>query len=271
MDVLSLDALAARIQPGSLVAIPPDYAGVSMAVTRALVAQRAKGLRILAVPSSGIQIDVLIGAGCVAEIETAAVMLGEHGLAPRFTAAIKSGAIAMRDTTCPAIHAALQASEKGIPFMPLRGLIGSDLVKHRPDWKLADNPFGNHDPMVFLPAIRPDITLFHATKADRAGNVWIGRRRELALMAHASARTLVTVEEIVEGSLQADETVAAGTIPGIYIEAIAEAPRGAWPLALQDAYPQDDDELARYAEAARSESGFHAWLDRFVGARPAAA
>ncbi|HEX9465683.1 MAG TPA: CoA transferase [Alphaproteobacteria bacterium] len=271
MDVISLDQLAARIAPGLLVAIPPDYSGVPMAATRALVRRDAKDLRLIAVPTSGLQADVLIGASCVAELEAAAVTLGEFGLAPRFTAAIRSGTLRMRDTTCPAVHAALQASEKGVPFMPLRGLIGTDIMRNRADWKVGENPFAAGDPIVFLPAIRPDIALFHAAKADRQGNVWIGRRRELVTMAHAAERSLVTVEEIVDGSLLDDEVAAAGVIPGLYVEAIAAAPRGAWPLALPDAYPADDAEQLRYAEAARTEAGFRAWLDGFLNTRPAAA
>lgn len=271
MSVVTLDELAARIEPGSLVAIPPDYSGVPMALTRALVARGMRGLRVLAVPTSGIQIDVLIGAGCVAELEAAAVTLGEFGLAPRFTAAIRAGTITMRDTTCPAVHAGLQASEKGVPFLPLRGLIGSDVLRNRGDWKVVDNPFSAGDPIVYLPAVRPDLAVFHATKADRDGNVWIGRRRELVTMAHAAKRTLVTVEQVVDGSLLDDEVTAAGVLPGLYVEAVAEAPRGAWPLGLQDLYATDDAELGRYAEAARTDSGFRAWLDRFLGAWPAAA
>ena len=81
----------------------------------------------------------------------------------------------------------LQASEKGVPFMPLRGLIGSDVLKHRDDWKVIDSPFGDDDPIVLLPAIKPDVALIHAPMADRFGNVWIGRQRELATMAHAAA------------------------------------------------------------------------------------
>ncbi|MBI3452461.1 MAG: CoA synthetase [Rhodospirillales bacterium] len=276
MQPVPLDDLAARIKPGLLIAIPPDYSGVSVAATRALVARGATGLRFLAVPTSGIQIDILIGAGCVAELEAAAVTLGEQGLAPRFTAAIKAGSIVMRDTTCPAVHAALQASEKGVPFMPLRGLIGSDILAHRPDWRLGDNPFvpvgaNRADPIVFLPAIRPDIALFHAAMADREGNVWVGRRRELVTMAHAAKETIVTVEKIVDDSLLADEASAAGTLPALYVSAIAEAPRGAWPLGLAGVYPADTDALAGYAEAARTEAGFRAWLDRFLDAPSAAA
>jgi glutaconate CoA-transferase subunit A len=106
--------------------------------------------------------------------------------------------------------------------------------------------------------------------ADREGNVWIGRRRELATMAHAARRSLVTVERIVEASLLATEASAAGVLPAMYVEAIAVAPRGAWPLGCQDLYDADGDELARYAAAARSEAGFAAWLASFL-AHPARA
>jgi glutaconate CoA-transferase subunit A len=272
MKPVSVSDLADAIAPGTLLAIPPDYSGVSIAATRALVAAGRGGLRLLCAPTSGLQADILIGAGLVAELETSAVTLGEHGLAPRFTAAVKAGSIVLRDATCPAIHAALQAAEKGVPFMPLRGLIGSDVLRHRPDWKVAENPFADApDPIVFLPAIRPDVALFHAVKADRDGNVWVGRRRELITLAHAARTTLVTVEEIVDGSLLADETVAPGVLPNLYVTAVAEARRGAWPLGLFDIYRPDDAELARYAAAARTEEGFRAWLDGFVAARPAAA
>lgn len=274
MKPVSLEALIDPIRPGTLLAIPPDYSGVSMAATRALIARGLGGLRLVAVPTSGLQADLLIGAGLVEELEAAAVLLGELGPAPRFAAAVTTGKLRMKDTTCPALHAALQASEKGVPFMPLRGLIGSDVQKNRPDWKIADNPFapgGVRDPIVFLPAIQPDVALFHATKADREGNVWIGRRRELVTMAHAAKQTVVTVEEIVDGSLLADEATAAGVLPSLYVSAVAEAKDGARPLGLQDLYAVDDAAIARYAEAARTEAGFREWLDRFMDGRKAAA
>ena len=236
-----------------------------MAATRAIAARRTRALRLLAVPTSGIQTDVLIGAGCVAELEAAAVSLGELGAGPRFVAAITGGTIRMRDTTCPAVHAALQAAEKGIPFMPLRGLIGSDVLAHRDDWRLGSNPFvEGEDPIVLLPAIRPEVALFHAPRADRSGNVWIGRCRELATMAHAAARTLVTVEEIVDDDLLADEATAAGALPAMYVTDITVAEHGAWPLGCQDLYGPDDGELRRYAEAARTEEGFAEWLAAFL-------
>ena len=155
----------------------------------------------------------------------------------------------MKDATCPAIYASMEASVKGVPFMPLRGLIGSDLVAHRPDWKTIDNPYGDDDPIVLLPAIKPDVALFHAPMADRAGNVWIGRTRDLATLCYASAKTIVTVEKFHDGDLLADPILAAGTLPGFYVEAVAVAENGAWPLPLPDHYPADGAHLARLCEA----------------------
>lgn len=263
-QVLTLEGLAAQIPDGAHIAIPPDYSFIAMAATRALIRRRARNLRLLGVPTSGMQADLLIGAGCVAEIEAAGVALGEAGLAPRFSAAARAGTLAIKDTTCPAIHAALQAAEKGIPFMPLRGILGSDLAARRSDWRRADNPFTPGDPILLLPAISPDIALFHSPAADRDGNVWIGRRRELVTMAHAARKTFVTVEKIVEDGLLASEASAAGTLPGLYVTAIAEASRGAWPLGLDDAYAADEKHLSAYAEAARSEDGFRGYLEEYV-------
>jgi glutaconate CoA-transferase subunit A len=264
----TVDDLARRIPDGACVALAPDYSGCALAVVRALIRRGASGLQLIGVPQLGFQADLLIGAGCVASVETAAVTLGEQGPAPRFTAAIKAGAIAIKDSTCPVIHAGLQAAEKGVPFLPLRGILGSDLVRHRPEWRVIDNPFGPADgagdPILLVPAIRPDVALFHAARADRAGNVWIGVRRELMLMAHAASATLVTVEEIVEDDLLADDQSAAGTIPALYVSAVGTAPRGAWPVGLRGAYPADLRHLRRYAEDARTEQGFRGYLDAFV-------
>ena len=257
-ETLSLDRLAGRIADGAMLALPPDYSFVPMAAVRALVRRGVRDLHLVTVPQAGIAADLLIGAGCVATIETAAVSLGELGNAPRFTAAVEGGRLAIRDSTCPAIHAALQAAEKGVPFMPLRGLIGSDLLGARPDWHVIDNPLADSggDPIVLLPALRPDVALFHAPYADEHGNVWLGARRELVTMAHAAKETLVTVEEVRPGDLLADETLAAGTLPALYVTALAEAPRGAWPLGLAERYEPDRAHLADYARLAASEEGF---------------
>jgi glutaconate CoA-transferase subunit A len=262
-DFVAIETLAARIPDGARIALPADYSGCAMAAVRALMRRGVRDLHIVSVPQGGFQVDMLIGAGCVARVEAAAVTLGEYGLAPRFTAAIKSGEIEMWDATCPAIHAGLQAAEKGVPFMPLRGIVGSDLLRVRPDWKAIDNPLaesGTRDPIVILPAIRPDVTLFHALKADSQGNVWVGVQRELVTMAHASKTTLVSVEQIEGGNFLRDPALAAGTIPALYVTAIAEAKNGAWPVGLDNAYSADAKALGEYTAAAATADGFVRWV-----------
>ena len=266
----NLDEALAPIVDGCLLAVPRESSGVPMAATRALIRRGIRRLSLIALPTSSLQADLLIGAGCIETLETSAVSLGEFGPAPRFTAAILAGTIRMKDATCPALHAGFQAAEKGVPFMPLRGLIGTDVLKHRPDWKLADNPFSDNDPIVLLPAIKPDVALFHAPMADRAGNVWIGRQRELVTMAHAAAKTVVTVEKIVEGDLLADKMLAAGTLPGFYVETVAVAERGSWPLPLPEYYAWDAEHLKEYAKLAATEDGFKKYLDQYVYERAAA-
>ena len=155
----------------------------------------------------------------------------------------------------------------------MRGLIGSDLLANRPDYRVIDNPMaGSGDPIVLLPAIRPDFALFHAPLADRFGNVWIGKARELMTMAHAAKQTLVTVETIIDDDLMQDELRAPATIPAHYITSIAKAERGAWPLALEGCYAADESALQAYTMHARSPVGFATFLrDGFQSGTPLAA
>jgi glutaconate CoA-transferase, subunit A len=265
MQQVSLEALAAMVPDGALVALPPDNSTPPNALVHALIRAGKRGLRLLGVPVSGYATDLLIGAGCVVELQSSGVTLGEAGGAPRFLAALAGGRIVMTDATCPAIHTMLQAAEKGVPFMPLRGIIGSDILAHRPDWRVIDNPFAEGaDPIVLLPALSPDIAVFHGLMADPMDNVYVGRRRELATMAHAARRSLVTVERCIQENLLHDERLAAGTIAAPYIEAVAVAERGTWPSALLDEYPADAAHLSEYARLARTEDGFRAYLDRYV-------
>jgi glutaconate CoA-transferase, subunit A len=90
-------------------------------------------------------------------------------------------------------------------------------------------------------------------------------------MAHAARDTLVTVEEIVDGDLMADPATKAGTIPGLYVTALAEAKEGSWPQGLPATdLVADQGHLARYAEMAKTEEGFAAYLAEYVTGREAA-
>lgn len=272
VDQMRVEEIAEAVPDGALMGVPADYSGVPMAVTRALISRGARGLRLYCLPLTTLQGDMLIGAGCVDNVEAAAVTLGEYGLAPCFSRAFQSGTIAMQDSTCPALHTQLQAVQKGVPFMPLRGLIGSDIEAHRPDWRTIQNPCSDApDPIVILPARPLDVTVFHAPFADAEGNVFIGRQRELTTLAHASREVYVTVEKIVDKSLFDSEATAAGAMPAMYIAGIAEASRGAWPLGLTDQYAPDADALRHYVKMAASEGGFAEYLaEQGIAARTAA-
>ena len=255
------ESIAYQIPDGATLAIFKDC-GVAMDVTRALIRRGVRGLHLVTVPTSSFQAEILIATNCVETIETSGVTMWEQGQAPAFVRAVKSGAVRIIDSTCPAIYAQIQAGEKGIPFIPIRGLIGSDIMAKRDDYKIIDNPFAEDDPVVVLPAIVPDVTIFHAPKADRTGNIWVGRQVELKMLAHASRQTFVTVEEVVDEDLMADEVMAGGTISSFYISGVATAQRGAWPLGLPGYYDDDHDYLAHYCQAAADELTLASWLHR---------
>ncbi len=261
----SVSELVAAIHNGAKLAIPKEVSGAAMSATRELLRRGVRDLHLVCVPIGGLQTDLLIGAGCVATLESSAVSLGEFGPAPRFTEAVRAGKIKLLDSTCPAIYAGLQAAEKGLPFMPLRGIIGSDLLPRRADWRVIENPFQPHDKIVALAAIQPDVALFHARRADRLGNVFIGRERELMTLAHAARATLVTVEEIVDDNLLDDAATASGTIPALYIAGIAHAAHGAAPYGFHDQYADDEAVLTRYAAQAGTQVGFERFISQWLG------
>ena len=267
----TLDEAIAPIADGCVLAVPRESSGVAMAATRALIRRGVKRLHLVTLPTSSLQADLLIGAGCIETLETSAVSLGEFGPAPRFTAAMLSGAIRIRDATCPALHAQFQAAEKGVPFMPLRGLIGSDVLAHRPDWKVIDNPFGNDDPIVLLPALKPDVALFHAPTADRAGNVFIGTQREL--VTHGACRAKDhrhRGENSTTAICCAIRCSRPARCPASMSRRSPSEPRGAWPLPLPDHYGIDAAHMSEYARLAATADGFADYLQRYVHERRAA-
>ncbi len=276
VPVLGIDLLAAQVGDGASLSVQKgDERDVPMALARALVRRGVRGLHLVtlptaAYPASGMMVDLLIGAGCVDSVETSGISLHELGAAPRFTQAVKAGRLKLLDATCPAVYAGLQAGAKGQPFAPLRGLIGSDLLRHRSDYRVIDNPFAPGDPIVVVPAINVDVAIFHAEQADAEGNVWIGRDRDRLLAAHAAQRVLVTVDRLVPGSYFDNEAMAAGAIPAALVTAIAVVPGAGLPLATDGRL--DLAEVRRYQRAAQDDGAFADYLrtDVFAGLAQAA-
>lgn len=262
----SVSELAALVPSGSQLAIGKNQTGVPCELVRALVRQKVTDLHVVGVPTGGYAIDLLIGAGCVAAVESSAVTLDETGSAPRFINAIKTGRIRMIDSTCPAVYAGLSAGEKGIPFIPIRGLIGSDIEQRREDYQIVDNPFRAKDPIVVVPAITPDFALLHAPMADDHGNVYFGTDRDLELMAHAAKSALVTVEARYEGNLMDSQAHRAASLSSIYVGGVAIAERGAWPLGLAGYYEEDLEHMREYRQQALTDAAFADYVERHVAA-----
>jgi glutaconate CoA-transferase, subunit A len=260
-NVVPVEELVSGIESGSKLALPKDESGPPMAAIRALIRRRVRDLYLVCAPVCGFHADLLIGAGCVTTVECGAIVISEIGVGPRFREAVRRGSIRLRDSTCPAINAGLQAGEKGAPFAALRGLVGSDLLKVRDDWRTIDNPFGNGgDPVVLVPAITPDVFMFHAAWGDRFGNVWIAGRRDLAYVSHASRHTFVTVEQIWDGNLLDDEAMGPGSLSSVYVTALSHVPGGAKPMSLQRHYREDFDHINEYARLARTDDGFAEYM-----------
>jgi len=256
--------LANIVKHGASMAVSKTDAGPAMALTRALIQRQIKDLHLICVPTSGMQADLLIASGCVRTIECAGVSLDEYGRALSFERAFHEGTLQIRDSTCPAIYGGLQAAEKGVPFLPIRGLLETDVLRHHDDIAVVQNPFADDDPIALVKAINPDFCLIHAPLADRQGNVWIGRHRSLMIMAHASKQCLVTVEKCCEDNLLDDPLRGPATISALYITAIAKSPNGAWPFGFNDYYLEDSNHIQEYVRSTASEAGVESYLNEYI-------
>ncbi|MCH7479161.1 MAG: CoA synthetase, partial [SAR324 cluster bacterium] len=114
----------------------------------------------------------------------------------------------------------------GVPYVPVIGLVGSNLLDNRDDMTIQPDPFDPSHSSVVARAYRPDVALLHGLKADRHGNVYLGRESDDVLLAEASRRVIVTVETIVD---RLDDSEMERALPSLLVDAIAETPSGAHP------------------------------------------
>jgi glutaconate CoA-transferase subunit A len=150
----------------------------------------------------------------------------------------------------------------GVPYVPVIGLVGTDLLERRDDMILAPDPFGEGKVTVVAKAMRPDVAVFHADKADRYGNVSCGYYAETVILAEASRHVVVTAEEVVDRLTEDD---AVGTfIPSILVDAVVHAPFGAHPGGLTGRYEPDKAAMERYVTACRDDASFAAYLEEHV-------
>jgi glutaconate CoA-transferase subunit A len=150
----------------------------------------------------------------------------------------------------------------GVPYVPILGLVGTDLLRRRDDMVIAVDPFDATRKTVVAKALRPDVAVFHAQKADRHGNVSCGYDAEVVILAEASRHVIVTAETIVERLNEKDAT---GTfIPAIHVDTVVHAPFGAHPSGCTGLYGPDKAHMAQYVAASRDDASFAEYLRTYV-------
>ncbi len=149
----------------------------------------------------------------------------------------------------------------GVPFLPVRGILGSAYLAVNPRFRVLADPFSGEN-LVGVQALNPDVTLVHGARADARGNLLIPRVSDWGLAVTASRKVIATVEERVAGPLQ--DQPEWRLVPGIWLTALVLCPGGAAPTGYPGYYPQDEARLAGYLESAREPAAFAKYLQEQV-------
>ena len=192
----------------------------------------------------------------VSEIRTCYFGFEIFGFAPMFTYLANQGKIKVTEETEASLSFGLRAQMAGIGFMPGRGWLGTDLPRLRPDVKTIQDPY-NEELLIAFPAIKPDIAIIHAHCADSDGNAQIGRNKgideELAL---TSDIVIVTTEAIVPDLERAD-------IPGLLVDYLIEAPKGAVTTSCHPLYPLDGFAFLDYVARVSDPDSWREFVEEF--------
>jgi glutaconate CoA-transferase subunit A len=163
-----------------------------------------------------------------------------------------------------AIALALQAGAMGVPFLPTKTALGSDLPKGNHFFYQIFSPFAPKETLWAVRALNPDVTIAHVQRADREGNAhcW-GNFGVLIEGVRAAKRVIVIAEEIVEPEIIASDPNRT-VIPGFLVNAVVECPHGAHPSPVQGYYNRDDAFFRQYHEQTKSKTDSDAWLEQWV-------
>jgi glutaconate CoA-transferase, subunit A len=260
--LVTLEQAAARVSDGDVVALGGGLsARLPMALVRELIRQGRRDLHLVG-SAHGIDVDLLVAAGAVSICEESYVGFEQDlGLAPSYRRAAEGGEIRIAESCCITILTQLRAAEAGVPFLPVRGVKGSDIRSLHPEYAEITCPFTG-EVLIAVPALSPDVALIHASVGDRRGNLHFDKPYVLdERFASASKRVVATVERLAS----TEEVRAAGiTVPAHLVAAVAEAPFGAHPTSCYPDYAYDRTHLREYVAAAATMEGATEYLERFV-------
>lgn len=238
-----------------------------MALVRGLIKKGVRDLTLIPGVVSGVQADILIGAGCVRRVYVSSITLEFLGLAPNFRRQAESGELDVVECDEFFILKSLRAGATDLPFHPVPpgGHYGSDLPKVNPLYKMTLDPFTGNEVLV-IPPLRPDVCFLHTNRCDPYGNVQhLGHLGADDVMADASTTVVVSCEEIVS----LEQTIASHlqvTIPSLMVNAVVYAPFGSHPGECHAAYAYDAAHLELYAKAAQDRETMQRYLETYVHA-----
>jgi glutaconate CoA-transferase, subunit A len=246
--IRSLDAAISLIPTGGRVALGGNtlHRGPGAAVHE-IVRQGKRGLDLIKT-AGAYDIDLLCAAGVAASVSAGYVGYESVlGMAPSYRRTVQAGQVRASEHACYTVIAGLRAAIQGVPFMPVAGLQGSDLLAAR-DFRLVTDPYSGEE-VVAIPAIVPDVAIIHVHEADEFGNAAIhGSTFEDLLMIQAARHVILTAERIVQPSYFAGPERMAN-VSSLYVGSVVEAPRGASPFGMYGEYEPDITAMKRLVEA----------------------
>ncbi|HSB72933.1 MAG TPA: CoA-transferase [Candidatus Methylomirabilis sp.] len=211
--------------------------------------------------------DYLAGAGALTRARFSNFMFEGLGRCKNFCRGVERGEILVEDYSHFAITSRLVAAGLGIPFLPIKAMAGTDLMGKQGFEAEKARPFAcpfTGEPVLLVPAVRPDVAVIHASRADREGNTQLfGYTSVVEEQARAAERVIVTVEEIVDDSViraQPELTI----LPGFLVDVVVEVPFGAHPTGMYRYYDPDFAFLRDYYAASRDGEAFRRHLDDCV-------
>jgi glutaconate CoA-transferase subunit A len=254
------EAVESVVRDGDTVAMEGFTHLIPHAAAHEVIRQRRKRLTLVRMTPDLIY-DQMIGMGCAEKVVFSWGGNPGVGSLHRFRDAYEKGwpnRIAIEEHSHAAMANAYDAGAAGLPCAVFRGYIGADLPKVNPNIKFITCPFTG-ERLAAVPALRPDVGIVHAQKADRVGNVMlegiVGVQKEVVL---ASKRSIVTVEEIVDdfGARSANAVI----LPAWTVGAIVKVPGGAYPSYAFGYYKRDNAYYKAWDAIARDRDTFLAWM-----------
>lgn len=256
-------AVASHVKDGDCVALEGFTHLIPFAAGHEIIRQNRRDLHLVRMTPDLIY-DQMIGMGCARRLTFSWGGNPGVGSLHRLRDAVEHawpGPLELDEHTHAGLAAAYCAGAARLPFGMLRGYIGTDLTTVNPRIGSVQCPFTG-ERLAAVPAVNPDVTIIHAQRADRAGNVAlagiVGAQREAALAARV---LLVTVEEIVEELPPAMNSI---VLPHWVVSAVVHCPGGAYPAYAQGYYARDNAFYQRWDTISRERASFRAWMDQHV-------